>query len=76
MQLVARDAPSLCEVNFRSKNTYFEIARDLMLGMGILSGPHGLLTRFYDICDGFHAKIRASEHFYPQPYPRLAKLLA
>ena len=42
-----------------------------MLRTAITSGPHVLLTWFYDVCDGSHAKKRVSEHLTPHPYPRL-----
>ena len=49
---------------------FWEILGDRMLGMAIASGSHVLLTWFYDVCDGFHAKKRVSEHLTTHPYFR------
>ena len=66
------DTPSSHQVGFLFENTYFEIAGDIMLSTAVANGSHVLLTCFYDVCDGFHAKIRLYEHFTPSPYPRPA----
>jgi len=42
-----------------------------MLSTAVANCSHVLLTCFYDVCDGFHAKNRLYEHFTPSPYPRL-----